>query len=142
MKIPYTKASVTQADIEAVTNAAAEGWGDKCYDKIIEFEKNFAHYSGCAHAVATSSATGALHLGLHALGLRPNDEVILADINWVATVAPVVHLGAKPIFVDIDRQTWCVDASAIEKNITRRTRVVIRNPSLWEIWLTSTQLKS
>ena len=125
MKVPYTKAKVTPSDIDAVNNSVRHGWGAKCYDDLIAFEANFAKYVGTKYAVATSSATGALHLGLHALGIGKSDEVILADINWVATVAPLVHLGATPVFIDIDPKTWCIDASKVVDAITPKTRAVI-----------------
>lgn len=125
MKIPYAKAKVTSEDIEAVSNSVVYGWGANCYDDINAFEQNFANFVGSNYAVATSSATGALHLGLHALGITQFDEVILADINWVATVAPIVHVGAKPVFVDIDPDTWCIDPRHVISSITPRTRAVI-----------------
>ena len=64
-------------------------------------------------------------MGLSAIGINPGDEVILADINWIATVAPVVHLGAKPVFVDILSDTWCIDPEAVEKAITPKTKAII-----------------
>ena len=108
-----------------VKKSVETGWGVHCYDDITLFEKKFAEYIGVSHCVATSSATGALHLGLHALGVGPGDEVVLADINWIATVAPVVHVGATPVFVDIDPITWCIDPAQFEKALTNRTKAVI-----------------
>ena len=63
--------------------------------------KLFKQHLGVKYAIATSSCTGALHMGLAALGIGPGDEVILADTNWIATAAPITYLGAKPVFVDI-----------------------------------------
>lgn len=125
MKVPYTKAKITATDVDAVNNSVRHGWGEKCYDDLISFEANFAEFVGTKYAVATSSATGALHLGLHALGIGRSDEVILADINWVATVAPIVHLGATPVFVDIDPETWCIDPKKVVHAITPNTRAII-----------------
>lgn len=125
MKIPYTKAKVTESDVLAVKKSTETGWGEKCYDDLLDFERNFAKFVGVDFAIATSSATGALHIGLHALGVGAGDEVILADINWIATVAPVVHVGATPVFVDIDPVSWCIDPAKVELSISPRTKAVI-----------------
>lgn len=79
--IPYTRPSITDLETSYAADAAANGWGEKCYDYIKKFEINFAEYLGVSHAVATSSCTGALTLGLAAMGIGPGDEVIMADTN-------------------------------------------------------------
>lgn len=124
-RIHYTKPSITELEVSYATDAAANGWGDRCYDYIHRFESLFASHLGVSHAIATSSCTGALHLGLHGIGVGPGDEVILADTNWIATAAPIVHLGARPVFVDILPDTWCIDPSLVEAAITPRTKVII-----------------
>lgn len=123
--IPYVRPSITEVEIEAVTEAARAGWGPRCYDEINRFEAEFAAHLGVRHAVATSSCTGALHMGFAALDLKPGDEVILADTNWIASPAPIVHLGATPVFVDIRPDTWCLDPEAVERAITPRTRAIL-----------------
>ena len=117
-RILYTKPSITELEVRYATDAAANGWGDRCYDYIHRFEAAFAAHLGSRFAVATSSCTGALHLGMAALGIGDGDEVILADTNWIASVSPIVHLGATPVFVDIRPDTWCVDPDLIERSIT------------------------
>ncbi len=124
-RILYTKPSITALETGYAADAAANGWGERCYDYILRFEAQFREHIGARYAIATSSCTGALHLGLAALGIGAGDEVILADTNWVATVSPVVHLGATPVFVDIDPESWCIDAQAAERAITPRTRAII-----------------
>lgn len=124
-RIPYTKPSITRREIDYAADAAANGWGERCYDYIHRFEAAFAAHLGVKHAIATSSCTGALHMGLAALGIGPGDEVILADTNWVATVAPVVHLGATPVFVDILPDSWCIDPLCAEAAVTPRTKAII-----------------
>lgn len=124
-RVLYTKPSITVLETELATDAAAHGWGERCYDYILRFEREFGAYLGTPFAISTSSCTGALHMGLAALGIGVGDEIILADTNWVATVAPIVHLGATPVFVDIDRTSWCIDAQAAEKAITPRTRAIL-----------------
>ena len=124
-RILYSKPSITDREVEYATDAARNGWGPHCYDYINRFEAGFKDYLGVEHAYATSSCTGALHLGMAALGIGPGDEVILGDTNWIATAAPIVHLGAKPVFVDVLPDSWCVDPAEIEKAITPRTRAIV-----------------
>lgn len=124
-KIFYTKPSITDLEVRYATDAAANGWGDECYAYINRFEKVFSQHLGVKYAIATSSCTGALHMGLAALGIGPGDEVILADTNWIATVAPVTHLGATPVFVDILSDTWCLDPDQVISAITPRTKAII-----------------
>jgi len=124
-KIPYTKPSITDLEIQYATDAAANGWGEHCYDYINRFEKAFKEHLGVQYAVATSSCTGALHMGMHALGIGPGDEVIMADINWIATASPIVHLGATPVFVDILSDSWCLDPQEVESAITSKTKAIV-----------------
>lgn len=124
-RIHYTKPSITDLEVQYATDAAANGWGEHCYDYIARFENAFAKHLGVRHAVATSSCTGALHMGMAALGIGPGDEVILADTNWIASAAPIVHLGATPVFVDILPDTWCLDPERVEAAITPRTKAIL-----------------
>jgi len=124
-RIHYTKPSITELEIAYATDAVTNGWGERCYDYIHRFEAAFRQHVGSRHAVATSSCTGALHLGLAALGIGPGDEVILADINWIASAAPVTYLGAKPVFVDVLPDSWCIDPERAEAAITPRTKAII-----------------
>lgn len=124
-RIVYTQPSITELEHEYVLDAVKNGWGAKCYDYINRFEQQFAQYLGVKHAIATSSCTGAMQLGLAAAGIGAGDEVILADTNWIATVAPVVHLGATPVFVDILPDSWCLDPAQVEQAITARTSAII-----------------
>ena len=123
--VPYTKPSIGPLELEYVMDAAEHGWGPKCYEYIHRFESAFASYVGSAYAISTSSCTGALHMGLHALGIGPGDEVIIPDTTWMATAAPIVHLGAKPVFVDIDPISWCIRADMLEAAISNRTKAII-----------------
>jgi perosamine synthetase len=124
-RIHYTRPSITALEVEYATDAAANGWGPKCYEYIERFEAAFAGHLGVRHAIATSSCTGALHMGMAALGIGPGDEVILADTNWIATAAPIVHLGAKPVFVDILPDSWCLAPELAEAAITPRTKAIV-----------------
>ena len=82
-RIFYTKPSITELEISYAKDAAEYGWGDKCYEYIERFEESFKNHLGSKYSISTSSCTGAIHMGLHALGIKSGDEVILADTNWI-----------------------------------------------------------
>jgi len=124
-RILYTKPSITELEVRYATDAATNGWGDRCYEYINRFEELFKQHLGVKYAIATSSCTGALHMGMAALGIGPGDEVILADTNWIATASPIVQLGAQPIFVDILANSWCLDPDLVEQAITPRTKAIV-----------------
>ena len=124
-KIHYSKPSITALEVKYATDAATNAWGEKCYEYIHRFEKQFQDYLGVRFAIATSSCTGALHMGMSALGIGPGDEVILADTNWIAPAASITYLGAKPVLVDVLPDTWCIDPERTEAAITPRTKAII-----------------
>lgn len=124
-RIHYTKPSITELEIEYANDAVRNGWGERCYEYITRFEDTFKSHLGVKYAIATSSCTGALHMGMAALGIGLGDEVIMADTNWIASAAPIVHLGAKPVFVDILPDSWCLDPDKVEAAITSRTKAIL-----------------
>lgn len=124
-KIHYAKPSVGQFELEYVMDAVSNGWGERCYDYIKRFEREFAAYLNVDYTVATSSCTGALHLGLRALGIGAGDEVILGDTNWVASAAPIFYVGATPVLVDVLEDSWCLDPEAVSRAVTPRTKAII-----------------
>ena len=128
--IYYSKPSITELEVKCATDAARNGWGEHCYDYISKFEKLFTKHIGVKNAIATSSCTVAYHMGLTALDIKPKDEVILADINWIACVAPITYLKAKPVFIDVLPETWCINPKLVEKAITTRTKAIIAIPNL------------
>jgi perosamine synthetase len=75
--------------------------------------------------MATSSCTGAIHLALMAMGVGKDDEVIVPDITWIASVEPVLYIGAKPVLVDVLPDTWCIDPAKVKAAITARTKAII-----------------
>jgi perosamine synthetase len=124
-RIHYTKPSIGDLEIQYATDAVRTGWGERCYEYITRFERGFEKHLAVKHAIATSSCTGAIHLGLAALGIEPGDEVILGDINWIASAAPITYLGATPVFVDVLPDSWCLDPEAVERAISPRTKAII-----------------
>jgi perosamine synthetase len=124
-RINYTKPSITKIERDYVKYAMENSWGPHYMHYINQFESMFAEWLGVKYAMTTSSCTGALHIGLTALGIGPGDEVILPDTTWIATAAAVTYLGAKPVFVDILPDTWCIDPNKTIKAITPKTKAVI-----------------
>jgi perosamine synthetase len=92
---------------------------------IGEFETLFADYLGAKKAVSVQSGTAALHVALHELGIGPGDEVIVPALTFIASVNPVMYVGATPVIVDVDRETWTLDPQRVEEVITEKTRAII-----------------
>lgn len=124
-RIHYTKPSVGALEAAYVLDAVQNGWGERCYDYINRFEKAFAAHIGATWAIATSSCTGALHMGMAALDIGPGDEVILGNSNWIASAAPITYLGATPVFVDVLPDSWCLDPQQVRKAITPQTKAIV-----------------
>ncbi|MFT7642730.1 MAG: perosamine synthetase [Pirellulaceae bacterium] len=123
--LPIAFPSITELEIEAVTDAITNGWGPSCYEYIDKFQTEWCRFVGSSYCRATSSCTGALHLGFAAMGIGSGDEVIVPDITWVASVSPICYTGATPVFVDVLPDTWCIDPAAIESAITPRTKAIL-----------------
>ena len=93
--------------------------------EVAAFEQRFAAYCGVQHCVALNSGTSALHLALLAAGVGPGDEVITVSMTFVATTAAILYCGAKPIFVDVDPNTWTMDPNLVKAAITPRTKAIL-----------------
>ena len=124
-RIPISGPSITQREIEYVTDAVTNAWYENANVYHAKFEKAFAEYLDVKYAVALPSCTSAIHLSLLALGVGPGDEVVVPDITWIASAAPISYVGATPVFADIDRKTWCLSPASFESCITPRTKAVI-----------------
>jgi len=122
--LPFSRPSIGDEEIAAVEQVLRSGW-ITTGPKSQALEEQFADYVGCQHAVALSSATGGMHITLLALGIGPGDEVITPSQTWVSTANMISLLGAKPVFVDVDRDTLMTDAARIEAAITPRTKAII-----------------
>jgi dTDP-4-amino-4,6-dideoxygalactose transaminase len=92
---------------------------------LAAFEDEWATYCGAAHAVGISSGTAALHLTLRAIGVKPGDEVIVPAMTYVATAFSVSHVGATPVFVDVDERTFTIDPAAAEAAVTSKTAAIL-----------------
>lgn len=117
--------SITKKEIDYVADAAASAWNSNANVYNDRFEKAFASYVGLPYAIALPSCTSAIHLSLLALDLSVGDEVIVPDITWIASAAPVSYVGATPVFADVDPATWCLSADSFKACITPRTKAVI-----------------
>ena len=116
---------ITQKEIDYVTDAVTNAWYGNAGMYNERFERAFAEYLGVRFAVSLPSCTSAIHLSLLALGVGPGDEVIVPDVTWIATAAPIMYVGAETVFADIEQNTWCLSAESFERCITPRTKAVI-----------------
>jgi perosamine synthetase len=123
--IPVTGPWITQKEIDYVADAAAHAWYENANMYHERFEKAFSHYIGTKYAMALPSCTSAIHLSLLSLGIGKGDEVIVPDLTWIATAAPITYVGATPVFADCDEKTWCITSDAFQECITPRTKSVI-----------------
>ena len=123
--IPVAGPSITDKEVEYVTDAARNAWYEGAYDYIKRFEGAFADYLGLPYAISLPSGTGGIHLGLAAMGVGPGDEVIVPDITWIASASPIIWLGATPVFADVDPVSWCITPESFEECLTPRTKAVV-----------------
>ena len=124
-RIKIAKPWITEHEIKYVEDAIRNGWGDHCFDYNVKLEKEFSELQGVNHAVATSSCTGATHMALVALGNGNGDEVLLPETTWASCASSVIYSGAKPVFVYIKKDTWCIDPASIEAAITDKTKAIM-----------------
>jgi perosamine synthetase len=117
--------SITEKEIEYVNDAVSNGWNNNWNSYLVRLEESFKEKFNMKHALLTSSCTGGMHMGLRALGIQKGDEVIVPELTWVATASVIHYLEAKPIFVDVDPDTWTIDPLSFEKAITSKTRAVM-----------------
>ena len=123
-KIPYGRQWIDEDDINAVVEVLKGDWITQG-PKIEDFERALAKYVGAKYAVAFNSGTSALHGAMFAAGVKEGDEIITTPITFVATSNSALYVGAKPVFVDIDMKTYCIDAEKIEKAITGKTKAIV-----------------
>ncbi len=115
---------IQEEEIEAVVSTLKSGWIGTG-PKVHEFEEEIKNYLGVKHTVAVSSCTAGLHLSVVALGIEPGDEVIVPDMTFAATANAVIHAGATPVLVDVDKWNMTIDINDLEKKITKKTKAII-----------------
>ncbi len=124
-RIPVAGPWITQKEIDYVADAAAHAWYENANMYHDRFEKTFSDYIGTQYAMALPSCTSAIHLSLLSLGVGKGDDVIVPDLTWIATAAPITYVGANPVFADCDKKTWCITPDAFQECITPQTKAVI-----------------
>ena len=124
MKIEFYKHSLSDSDISNVDRVLKSTFLTTG-SVAASFEKKFARYLDLDQVIALSSCTGALHLALLALGIGPGDEVITTPMTFIATATAILHTGAKPVFVDVEKETGLLDISKIDQAITNKTKAVL-----------------
>lgn len=112
-------------EIKYVTECIKTNWISSKGKYVEKFEKDFSNYCGMKYGVAVSNGTTALHLALVALGITKDDEVIVPDLTFAATANAVLYCGAKPVLVDVDEKTWCIDTKKLDEVITKKTKAII-----------------
>ncbi len=117
--------NVGEAEKRYLAKAVDTGYVSTVGPFVGQFERIFARYCGTANAVSTQSGTAALQVSLYELGIGAGDEVIVPVLTFVASVNPVIHAGAKPVFVDVDPATWNMDVRQVEKAITKKTKAIM-----------------
>jgi len=124
MIVPFFKPSIGEEEISGVVESLKQGWltmGQKTF----QFEQNFCKYVGAKYGIAVNSCTAGLHLGLRVIGIKPGDEVIVPTTTFVATAEVVTYFGAKPVLVDVERETHLLNPTLLERVITDRTKGII-----------------
>lgn len=124
-RIPISGPWITQKEIDYVTDAVTNAWYGNASMYHARFEKAFADYLGVRYAISLPSCTSAVHLSLATLGIGPGDEVIVPEITWIASAAPVTYVGATTVFADVDPASWCLSAESFGECITPKTKAVI-----------------
>jgi perosamine synthetase len=123
--LPVCSPSLEGNEERYVVEAVRTGWISSSGEFVRRFEEGFAAWCGQRHGIGTTSGTTALHLALRALGVGPGDEVILPDFTMVASLFAVLYVGARPVFVDVEPDTWNIDPALIDAAVTPRTRAIM-----------------
>jgi perosamine synthetase len=124
-KIPVASADLSGAEEKYVVDAIRSSWISSTGAYVSRFEQDFARLCAARTSVGVCNGTVALHLALLALDVRPGDEVLVPSLTFIATANACRYVGAEPVFVDVDPQTWCIDPAKIEAAVTPRTRGII-----------------
>jgi perosamine synthetase len=124
-RVPVSAPRVGEKEVRLVARAIREGWVSSRGPFVDAFERRFSRWIGTSSGISTSSGTTALHLALAALEIGPGDEVILPDFTMVACANAVLYSGARPVFVDVDPQTWTIAPELVARKINARTRAIM-----------------
>jgi len=123
--IPVCEPFLVGNELKYITDAVSTGWISSSGSYLQKFESAFAEYCGVRFGVGVCNGTVALHLALRSLGIGENDEVIIPDFTMIASAFAICYTGAKPVFVDADKNTWNINVKKIEEKITSKTKVIM-----------------
>jgi dTDP-4-amino-4,6-dideoxygalactose transaminase len=123
-RIVFGAPYIGEEEIQEVVDTLRSGWIGTG-PRVAQFQRDFADYKGAQHAIAVNSCTAALHLSLIAAGVGPGDEVITTPLTFCATVNSIIHVGAKPVLVDVDPITMNIDATRIVDMVTPKTKAIV-----------------
>lgn len=112
-------------ELKNLTYCIKSNWISSTGKFVKEFEKKFSQYLGGGYSIAVSNGTTAIELALVSLGITKNDEVILPNFTFAATINAVIHVGAKPVLVDCEEETWTIDLKKIKKFINKKTKAIL-----------------
>ncbi len=122
--IPISKPYFDSRDLNSVRKPLASGWVSQ--GKFVEkFQEKFRKITGSRYAIAVSSCTSALHIAMRTLGIKEGDDVILPAFTWISTANAIEECGARPVFCDIDIDTYNIDCEKVESLITKRTKALM-----------------
>jgi perosamine synthetase len=123
--IPVYQPSFSGNESKYVNDCLAAGWISSKGEYVDQFEKAFAKFLKDGHATSVCNGTVALHLAMHVLGIKEGDEVIVPTLTYIASVNAIAYVGATPVFVDSEPQTWNLDVAQIESKITKMTKAIM-----------------
>ena len=124
-RYPVARPCLSDLEERYLVDAYRSGWISSQGPYLRKFEEQFAARCGATAAVATGNGTVAIHLVLAAAGIGPGDEVIVPALTYIATANAVTYCGARPVFVDVSPDTWCIDVEQVAASVGPRTRAVV-----------------
>ena len=123
--IPVSKPFINSETIKKVNKALKDGWISSRGEFVNKFEKELKKYFNAKYCTTCSNGTAALILALKALNIGKNDEVIVPDLSYAATINSVINVDAKPVICEVDKDSWCIDSKKIEEKISKKTKAII-----------------
>ncbi|MFH1133567.1 MAG: DegT/DnrJ/EryC1/StrS family aminotransferase [Nanoarchaeota archaeon] len=123
--IPVCEPSLIGNELEYVTDCVKTNWISSNGAYIERFEEQFSRFCNVKHGVSCCNGTAAIYLALAAAGIGPGDEVIIPSFTMIASCNAIIYTGAKPVLVDSDPETWCIDPTKIKEKVTKRTKAIM-----------------
>lgn len=139
-KIELDSPNLSEIENEKIMQCLKSNYVSTVGPFVPEFEKKFAGYVGTEHAVSTQSGTAAIHMALHELGIKSGDEVIVPALTFIASINPIIYVGAIPVFVDIDKKTWNIakntgygsaDPDSADRRKMKKRRKSTKSLNIW-----------